>query len=430
MILNIDRRKVVTSLRDPIVRNSIAIMATTAVTSLLGYIFWIVVSRGSGTDAAGTGAALTSAMQMAVMFASVGGPSALLAKLPTITEVGQWRETLTATAVVSTALACVGGMIAAMALGPNVIQLLGTVQGFVAFVVLCMLISLSLILDAVLVCEYRTFALVMKNSLMSASRIPLYLLAVHKFSPEESILISWGLAAAVSILFALVAFGSRDGKSMLPRMTRIGANAWEMRHAFVGQHLVTAAAQAATFLLPIIVLALLSPTDNAYFYAAWMLGGVFFIVSPAVSSALFVESAANTEVVSALARRSLITITVILVPPMIVFLACGGLLLSLFGHDYAEHARMLLVILTLSAIPDSLTNIAVSVLRVTGRVQSALWLNLSILVACLVGAVLLLPIFGIEGAGIAWLVSQSVGALWVMARWKWIVGTSAAVEEV
>ncbi len=63
-------------------RNSVALMGNTVVTSALGYVFWIVVARMFDTEAGGTAAATTSAIQATVLTASVGAAAALVEWLP------------------------------------------------------------------------------------------------------------------------------------------------------------------------------------------------------------------------------------------------------------------------------------------------------------------------------------------------------------
>jgi hypothetical protein len=58
----------------------------------------------------------------------------------------------------------------------------------------------------------------------------------------------------------------------------------------------------------------------------------------------------------------------------------------------------------------------------------ALLLNGGMLVACVGAAWFVLPVAGIMGAGLCWLVSQTVGALWVVISWGRIVGRDGAVD--
>ncbi len=86
-------------------------------------------------------------------------------------------------------------------------------------------------------------------------------------------------------------------------------------------------------------------------------------------------------------------------------------------------AIVLLLILAVSAVPDAISNVAVSVLRVTRRVRAALTLNVVVLIGSVVGAWYALPILGIVGAGLAWTLSQALGAAWVLFGGRQILGT-------
>jgi O-antigen/teichoic acid export membrane protein len=76
-----------------------------------------------------------------------------------------------------------------------------------------------------------------------------------------------------------------------------------------------------------------------------------------------------------------------------------------------------LLLLTLSAVPDAVTNVAAAVLRVSGRMGLALLLNGGMLVLCIVATWFVLPFTGIMGAGACWLASQTIGAIGVVAFW-------------
>jgi O-antigen/teichoic acid export membrane protein len=103
---------------------------------------------------------------------------------------------------------------------------------------------------------------------------------------------------------------------------------------------------------------------------------------------------------------------VIGVPAVVLFLA-GGWILSLFSPAYAAAGGLLLKILVLAAVPDAITNLAVSHWRSTGRLRRCVRLNVVMAVSCLTLTWWWLPSFGIEAAGLAWLSGQSLGALLV-----------------
>lgn len=421
-----------TALTDPMARNSAALMANTIGTSALGYVFWIAVARVFGTDVSGTAAATTSAIQATVLVASVGAAAALVEWLPRSTDQLQWRQRVTTAMVVASITAAVGGstVVAILGVGVAALPQLASPAGAALFLCACVFFAVGQVIDYAAICEHRGGLLMVRNMLLCGLRIPLIFLPIAVLTGADSVLLAWTVAAGLSLVWAAVAFGSRDGRSLRPCFSGMLGHLHEMRTALIGQHLITATSMLAGYVLPVIVYSRLSATDNAYFYITWMLGSVFFIISPAVSAALFVEgAAADPTDLARLARRCLVTIMALLSAPVLVYVLVGKWILGFFGPEYASHGYLLLLILAVSAIPDAITNVAVSVLRVSRRMSWALMLNAGMLAGCLVGAWLLVPTMGILGAGAAWILTQTIGAGWVLARWQTIMNRTDTLDE-
>ncbi|MET3806430.1 O-antigen/teichoic acid export membrane protein [Nakamurella sp. UYEF19] len=405
---------------DPVMLNTIAIMASTVVTSVLGYVFWIIVARSLGSETSGTGAAITSALQATVLVAAVGAAAAMIEWLPRSTTTLQWRQRVTAGLIVTVVAATLGGLLVPALLGFSfgVLPQLGTATGAGLFCLASVFFALGILIDYIAISERRGGVLLLRNVILTGLRIPLLFVPLAALGGDNKILAAWTIAACASLVVAVATFRRNSGgRTLRPAFGEVRAHLKEMAASLLGQHLITVAAMMAGYLLPILVVARLSPSDNAYFYVTWMLGSVFFIISPAVSTALFAAGAADPSALGALARRSVLISAALLVLPMLVYLFGGGLLLDLFGDGYASRGRLLLILLTLSAIPDAITNIAVSVLRATNRLGEALHLNAGMLALCIVGSWFLLPYWGILAAGIWWLVAQSAGAIWVVLSW-------------
>jgi O-antigen/teichoic acid export membrane protein len=417
---------------DPMMRNSIAIMLSTVLTSLLGYAFWMIAAHYFDKEVNGTAAATTSAIQATVLVASVGAAAALVEWLPRCNSAAEWRQRVTTAIVVSVVTAAIGSGVVVGVLGFafSTLPQLATPVGAVLFCLACVFIAVGLVFDYIAVSEHRGSLLLVRSVVLCGLRIPLVLVPASFLTGADSILLAWTVAAALSLVWVMARFGARRGRSLVPNFVNLATHLREMASSVVGQHLITVFAMLAGYLLPVVVYARLSATDNAYFYITWMLGSVFFIISPAVSAALFVEGAADRMAIRPLVRKCLLIVAALLAVPILAYLLGGHLILALFGHDYVEHGRLLLLLLTLSAVPDAITNVAVAVLRVTDRMRTALLLNGGMLVACVGAAWLVLPVTGIMGVGLCWLASQSVGALWAVLSWRRIVGHDCTVDSV
>jgi O-antigen/teichoic acid export membrane protein len=102
----------------------------------------------------------------------------------------------------------------------------------------------------------------------------------------------------------------------------------------------------------------------------------------------------------------------LLLPAMITMALLGRYVLGVFGPQYAKAGIGLLLVLTLAAIPDAITNIQVAVLRVERRLRAAAILTCSMALVALIGGWALAP-EGITAIGVAWLAAQSLGSAWV-----------------
>jgi O-antigen/teichoic acid export membrane protein len=179
----------------------------------------------------------------------------------------------------------------------------------------------------------------------------------------------------------------------------------------LGQHLTSVGGAVTPLVLPVLVVLRLGVTLNAYFYITWMLGGIFFMVSPSVAAAVFAEGVRARSDLRGAVAKALRVSTIMLAPPMVVMIAGGRLLLGLFGASYAAAGYGLLILLAVSAVPDAVSNVAVAICRVTRKLRYSAVLNLGILAVTLAGAWVLMPPLGIVGVGVAWLGAQTLGAV-------------------
>jgi O-antigen/teichoic acid export membrane protein len=206
---------------------------------------------------------------------------------------------------------------------------------------------------------------------------------------------------------------------LLPRLGRayclaargIVGQVRSMLTSLVGHHFINLGGVISQYLMPVFVAVRLSPTDNAYFYTTMKLGSFFFMASSAVAVALFAEGSHAADDLPRKVRSSAVISGILLGPTMLVCFLGGRYILLVFGPSYAQHGQMLLMIFVASAVPDAITNIYVSVLRVQRRLRFAALLQLSMAALCLALGWILLPVLGIDGAGWAWLIAQVAGSL-------------------
>jgi O-antigen/teichoic acid export membrane protein len=415
---------------DSLLRNSSYLMATTVANSVLGYLYWMVAAHTYAARDIGLAAALISTMTLASILSSQGIGWTLLQLLPGRLAGRAWSLTLNAGLAtgIFTGLCAAAIVVAALPLfAPQLaIVVRGTAYAS-AFVAGVALTTIGSLVDYVFMAERAADNMLVRNVILAAIKIPLLLLPLLlNQAAAFGIVGTWVLAAAIGTL-AGMALVPRLGRSYRPAMRGTRGQVRAMLSSLAGNHVITIGGLAPMYLLPLFVTARLSATDNAYFYITWRLAGLFFMVSPSVAASLAAEGSHARPDLWRTARSSILIIAALLGPVMLLFLLGGHAIMAAFGPRYARHGLTLLVILTVSAVPDAITNVYVAVLRVQQRLRHAALLNLGMAALTLALAWVLLPQLGIAGAGLAWLSAQVAGSIamalhvMVVGRWSKIV---------
>ena len=406
-------RSLVDRLRsDSLLRNSIFIMGSIVVTSGIGYLYWVVAAHIYSPYDIGLASAFISIMTLISTITNVGIGYALVQVLPRCESGYAWSVTLNASIAVGILTSLLGGFIGAVALpflSPQFSIAKDYIPSILTFTMGVAVWTVTVLLDQAFVAERATSNMAVRNAVFAVLKLLLMVILVQVGA--LGILASWVLAAAATVILT--------GLVLIPRLKRgyrlvIRGMAEQIRpmlSLFAGHHFVSIGGMLPMYLLPVFVAVRLSVTDNAYFYTTWMVTSIFFMVSPSVATALFSEASYEMSEVMRKARSSLVIIGMLLGPILLVCLLGGHYIMSFFGPSYPQHSLSLLVLLAISAAPDAITNIYVSLLRVQGRLHVATFLNLSIAAITLALGWILLPVLGIAGAGWACLVAQLAGTL-------------------
>jgi O-antigen/teichoic acid export membrane protein len=401
---------------DPLVRNSTYIMATTVVTSLLGFVYWTIAAHRFPAHDVGLAAALVSAMTVATTLSSAGLNSALIQTLPQRSSGGPWSITLTGGLIAANVVSFLVGLAVVVALPffSSQFAILNTNRIY-AFALLASILvwTTSGLLDNVFIAERSSQYMFIRNAIFALVKIPLLVVPAFAAAGALGIFGSWLLATALTTVGALVVLVPRLRRDYSIRVRGALEQLKDMRSLIAGHHFTNVGNMLPAFLLPALVAGRLSATDNAYFYTTWMVCSVLFIVSPAVASALFAEGSHIGTDLQQKVKMSIIIIGVLIGAGIVIYLAAGQFILSIFGTQYPRHGLTLLQVSVVAAIPDAVTNIYVVILRVKRRLRDAAFLTIGMGLVTLGLSWVLLPKLGVSGVGWAWLAAQSLGTLYV-----------------
>ena len=418
---------------DSLVRNSLFMMTSTVATCLLGYVFWIVAARVFSSIDVGIASAVISFCSTVALLTYLGPSAMLIERLHAYERSRAWTSHLIRMCV---ATAVATGVVAAVAIpvvahskgygsffGPAAAAVLAVI-GAVAFTVVNMY-------GSAFIAARRAGGLLAVQGLISLVKVLLVVPMCALGLGATGIVIAWVASSLIGVglgaLWLLPGLGLGGGRGRHTAGAAAGAEpersvavardsqaprtmasyAWHL----IGQHLTGVGGQLTPLVMPILVVVRLGVRTNAYFYITWMIGSVFFMVSPAISNALFAESVRAGSSLRATVGKAFRVTSFLQLPAIAVMVAGGRLILGIFGHAYASDGYGLLVVLAVSAMPDAVSNIAVAVCRATDRLGYSVAINAGQLVITLAVAWLLMPRLGLLGVGVGWLGAQVLGAI-------------------
>ncbi len=170
------------------------------------------------------------------------------------------------------------------------------------------------------------------------------------------------------------------------------------------------ALQAPQFLLPVIVLLSVGPTENANFFLAWTVVSVVAVLPVTISRMLVVQVSREGADVEAHTRLALAYSMIVVFIALLMALVFRGLAESLLGDSYSTIAEVLPP-MTAAGFPWAFTVVVLGYLRARHDHLGTVVLTSALAVAIIGIAVARVPVSGIDGAVQAWVVGNVVTAL-------------------
>ena len=266
-----------------LIGNAAALIATSAVTSGLGFVFWWAAARLLPPEVIGQGTALISVMTLLGTLAMLGVGSMLISELPGLRTRGP--------AVLSAGLLSVAGtsgLIAILAapvlshLLPHLAQAVSTPWLGTLFVTGVVLTTISLVFDQAVIGLLNGPLQLRRNLIAALIRVAALALFARLVPHPQAIFSTWTAATAVSLL--AVGLARADGRAMLARpawrtLRRLAPSA--LRH-----HLLNLAMQAPGLIMPVLVATQVSARENAQFYLAWLIAGFLGMIPYSLAAVL------------------------------------------------------------------------------------------------------------------------------------------------
>lgn len=395
-----------------LIRASIGVMASTTITSATGWLFWLVATHHWRTSQVGVSTSLVAAMTVISLIAAQPVSTTLLARLP---RSAHPKSLLAASCAFSGTISLVLSIVA-IAFLPVSLSVVRDASIAVPFAVGSIAVAIGVVLDAAAIAARQPAVMFTRNGSFGLGKLLVLIViaeVVPSISGPRAVIVAWTGTCIVACVISWLILRRTEflSRSMLHSSFDTW-NGWnQVRAGLVPQTLGSWGGSLPPQLLPVLVAATLGSTATGYFSITWLLGGLCFMISPAVSQALLAEASHHPEQVKEKTRLAVVVSLSILAVPLLVYVVANRPVLTLFGERYAANGHFLLVILAVSAIPDLITNIAVARYRSMERLRISAGVNVTIATVTIVGSLLFLRRFGIDAAGWSWTAGQVAGCL-------------------
>lgn len=407
----------------PLYSNAFYLMLNSVVVSLLGFVFWIIVARSYTAADVGLAAAIIAAMWLLANLSSLGLGFGLIRFLPAAKD--------KATTMINSSLTIVGLVSLVTSLiflaglsfwSPALIAIRQHYIFLVSFVLFTIAFTLFNLLNQVFIAKRTAKFTFIQGVISSTLKIPIPIIFVAFFG-AFGIFASTGIAIFVAVLVAMLWFLRRVQKGYIPIPTIRKQIINDIAHYSLGNYFANLLWLAPSLLFPLMVVNILGAEMNAYFYIAWAIAVVLFMIPLSISLSLFAEGSYERSLLRANTMKSIKLCLVILLPAILLIFAIGDKLLLLFGQSYAESATTLLWLLALSALPLTINYIFLSIKRVQDDIRSTIIISAATTVITLGLSYFLMGRFGILGVGIGWTVGQTivaivVGSMFSVKLWR------------
>jgi O-antigen/teichoic acid export membrane protein len=377
--------------------------------AIFGFAFWIIAARYYSTEDVGLAGALISVLNLLTVFAKFGFDWGLLRFLPKERE----RSPVINTCFTLAILMCIFSIsIFVLGMGIWSTKLVFIRENWLylsLIVIFTISTTLTMLQSQIYVALHQAQYMFIQNLILGIRLIVVgFLIFMGSIGIFSSVVFASSLAAVCGMFFI---------KRVLPAyrpMASIDRKVIKNLFTFsLANYFTNILATIPAFLMPLILVQIVSSEASAYFNIPFSLSIVIGIFISSISTSLLTEGAYDTthfrsQVIKAL-KFGLIFVSI----GILIFIIFGKNILLIYGENYAENSLWILWILALSYVPATIIHLFYTIMRVQLRMKP-------LMIACGVDCLLifcfgypLLKQFGPLGVAIAFLAARTLVAFGV-----------------
>lgn len=404
-----------TGWRAPQNRDGMALVLSSAISSAVGLLYWVVAARMFTPEVVGVNSTVVSTLSLLGIIAQFNLGSAMLRFVPVV---GSGARMFVA--------ACyAAGIVAAVVIGtvfalgahwwaPSLQSAVGAGALLAYFALSTPFWTVFNMQDYLLTGLKRATVVPFENLGFALLKI-LLLVIGGLMGLYGAIAGSWALGTAVTVvavgIYLLRVLPPREPRGQrTPSPVTLRSMSGFIAADWVGSMCLT----VVNFGLPLVVFTRLGADAAATFGVTWQLAYALYLVPVGMGQSLVAHVAADPSELEAAHRQMLVKCLTLVVPAVVVLAAASWLVLMVFGPHYAATGSLLLALAALSAIPACVNLAAVAAARVSQNRVGQFAVTLALAVIVIPAVWILMPLWGLTGVGVALVGGQSVVAVGVL----------------
>lgn len=385
---------------DSLFRNSVYLIASTAIMSVLGFLFWLSVAHLYTPEQIGSASALIAATTLLGNMSLLGMEYSLIRFLPKSKDQSRDINAAIVFVAVAAAIAAIGYLFISPILNIHISHL-GDPLMRVGFVALMIVVTLNSLTDAVFIANRRAELHTLTYSVLATVKLLLPLVLV----PFGSLGIFAAYAIAMLSSLTLTFFLMRRHVGYKPKSKANWSLLRQVRTYAANNYVGHLLASLSPQLMPLIILNGPGAEKVAYFAMAITIANFLYVIPVAIAQSLLAESAGSPEAKRAHIRSAVKILSLVLVPAVTIAILAAPLLLHIFGHEYSDNSSTLFQILAFATFFIAVSEVGNAILNIEHRSSGVVASQLSCVVVTLIATILLLP-HGLVGVGVALLLGN------------------------
>jgi len=319
--------------KDTLVNSSAYLISASAITSVFGFVFWVISARLFSSEQVGLAASLIATMALVTTLTTFGFDMGIIRF---------WKQRDSKKLVASCSIIAV---LASLIVSAFFVLIFSSVKFPFAnhvhaamFVLLCAVWTMFSLNDSVYVAMQSPRHVLFKQVIFSLLKLvlPFLLVSLGFFG----IFGSWSVSALLALIAVLL---------LKPMPFTLCIDLGLIRSIFrfsLFNYLTTLFARLRELAIPLLITYLLGARQTAYYYLAFNITVVFLLVPKAVSKVLLAELS-HSRKPSSLGKSFALVVLSSLAAILVVVLF-GRYLLLLYGPEYAQRSLALLYIFSVS----------------------------------------------------------------------------------